>query len=88
MTPVAYRTRLAKACERRIHPGAYNDFNYLSILRRVKNTLGPAVLFICCDETDLGIAKEAIKKEIGRQFGMELFFKSDFVPADAMSGSE
>ena len=69
-----------------LHPGASSEFNYLSILKRVKNTLGPRAIFICCDENNLGIAKEVVKTEVRQRFDMLSFFKSDFVPGGKLAG--
>lgn len=67
------------------HPVAYDCFDAIKVLEKIRNTISVNVLFVCCDESNLPIDKEIIRKNAADRLGLDLLFKSDCMPIDVSS---
>lgn len=70
------------------HPTEDFSLSFIEILKKYNNTQyfsGKKNIFACCDERNLPVKIADIKDFSSRALGLNLFFKSDFIPLDEIS---
>lgn len=63
--------------------------NFLEIMQKCVNTLGKDIkkAYVLCDEKYLSVSKTLIREHTYKTFGIELFWKSDFLSEDLLKSS-
>jgi hypothetical protein len=66
-------------------PSEDNNPSFTDIIGKIKRTIDDAdAIYVVCDEAALPVGKSEIRAAIKSEFGIDLFWKSDFLNADEL----